>query len=618
MHAIQVLGCLPETLWTALIAASGASFDMCMDRLPELFLTPSRKAALQATFSSIPPSVESPQRRITSASAAPDTPGTPLSTSTVTPLLFSMDLPWGRASYCVLDSTQVDSSCVRMENCVIDAPFNPDSYAPGLASEFLEALGTSGSSLLHLQISRFFPKSEVYFRQHPAQDQIPVPRCSALQFLAPGFAALSVLQHLDLSTSYQCDNCSLVSFVQGIGYMNHLTYLNLGHISVRRESLRCTFDSVLCRLTKLEFLALQNCFEENLPAMSLAHAISKLSRLTGLVLNKRLRPETFLNRSTQDSELVRVDASCLLIAVSALLQLQKLDLSSIPTPDSLSYDITNPGDVLRKFIRPGYLIGDGEIGALAGGCYPRMQVLTMITSLTLRHSSITDHGAMALGSCLFHLRRLQEFDFAYNDVMDRGALSVATSLSSITCLARLDVSGKSLLKEGAAAYASALRAHPQLKELTYNGMEVQSSLIMQRLRWTLPQMTSLVIADPDFNDRSVQRLVDSLQNNSVLKSLTLRRICNISSEGTLILAPTLASLRNLTHLTFESLGVEEEGAVAFCAALAWLTNLEALDINLDVFLEYHCCKVLEASLQWLGRLPQSRREEVFLACAGND
>lgn len=505
-----------------------------------------------------------------------------------------------------------------MEKCIIDAPSNPDSYAPGLASEFLEALGTARNSLAHLEITKFFPESEVYFREHPLQDQTPVPKCSSLQFLAPGLALLSVLQHLDLSTSYQCDNCGLVSFVQAIGCMSHLSYLHLGHLSVRRESLRCTFDGVLSKLTQLQFLALNNSCEVIAPLDTFAHSISKLSLLTGLVLNKRVSAETFLGRAAQDSEPTRADASCLLLAVSGLLQLQQLDLSSIPTSDKLSYDIVNPGDVLRKFVRTGYLLGDGEIEAIAGGCYPRMQVLTMITSLNLGHSSITDQGAMALGACLFRLQSLQDFDFSYNDVLDRGAQCMANSLSSISCLKRLDVSGNSLLKEGAAAYASALRAHPELREVRYDRMEVQSSLILQRLRWTLPKMTSLVIADPEFDDRSARNLSDYLLCNSVLQHLSLRKICNISSEGALILAPALASLRSLTHLSFESLGLEEEGAVAFCAALAWPTNLEELEIKLDMYLEYHCCKVLEASLQWLGKLPASRKEEVFLDCAGNE
>ena len=247
-----------------------------------------------------------------------------------------------------------------------------------------------------------------------------------------------------------------------------------------------------------------------------------------------------------------------------------------------------------------------------------MQVLTMLTSLNLAHSAITDKGAVALGSCLSHLRGLQNFDFSYNDVVDRGAQSIATSLSSITCLERFDVSGKGLLKEGAAAYASALQGHPALHELKFDSLEVQSGLIMQRLLWTLPQRTSLVICDPEFVDRSAELLAESLLRNSVLQSLTIGRISNVTSEGALLLAPALASLRALTHFSFASPGMEEEGAVAFCAALAWTTNLEELDIKLDVFLEYHCCKVLEASLQWLGKLPDSRKEEVFLECAGND
>jgi hypothetical protein len=354
------------------------------------------------------------------------------------------------------------------------------------------------------------------------------------------------------------------------------------------------------------------------PLNSLAHSISKLCLLTGLVLNKRVSAEKFLSGEGPDQETTRIDASCLLIAVASLLELQKLDLSSIPTSDKLSHDIVNPGDALRKFIRPGYVLGDGEIDALAGGRYPRMQVLTMMTALNLAHSSVTDKGAMALGSCLFRLQSLHDFDFSYNDVLDRGALCVATSLSIITCLTRLDVSGRSLLPEGAAAYASALRGHPHLREVKHDGMKEKSRLIMQRLAWTLPQMTSLVIEDPNFDDMTAQQLADSFLSNSVLQSLKIRRICNISSKGALILAPALASLRTLTHLTFQCLALEEEGAVGFCAALAWATNLEQLEINLDECLEYHCCKVLEASLRWLGKLPDSRRAEVFLACVGSE
>ena len=364
-----MLGSLPETLWPAILTASGASFDMCSSRLPKLFLTPVRLSSLHATFSC------SPQTRQTSTSTATDA-STPLTTSTVSPLVFSMDLPWGQASYSVSDSTQVDSSCVRMEHCVIDAPYNPDTYAPGLASEFLDALGTAGSTLEHLQIEKFFPTSDVYFREHESQADSPVPRCSSLQFLAPGLAVLSRLQHLDLCDAYQCDNCSLASFVQAIASMSHLTYLHLGHLSVRRESVRCTFDGVLSKLTQLQFLALRNACEVSSPLDTLSSALVHLSRLTGLVLSKRVSSEMFLGRAANDSETSksRVDGSCLMLAVSCLLQLQHLDLSSIPTSDKLSHDIVNPGDVLRKFVRPGFLLGDTEIEYMAGGCYPRMQV----------------------------------------------------------------------------------------------------------------------------------------------------------------------------------------------------------------------------------------------------
>ena len=242
----------------------------------------------------------------------------------------------------------------------------------------------------------------------------------------------------------------------------------------------------------------------------------------------------------------------------------------------------------------------------------------MLTNLNLAHSSITDQGAMALGSSLFRLKGLRDFDFSYNDVRDRGAQWTATSLATLARLERFNVSGKSLLKEGAAAYSSGLQDHPALRELIFEGMHAQSSLIMHRIHWTLPKVTSLEISDPEFTDRSAELLASCLLRNSILQSLKIRRISSFSSEGALVLAPALASLRALTHLTFESPGIEEEGAVAFCAALAWTTNLEELRIKLDVYLEFHCCKVLEASLQWLGKLPDSRKEEVFFECVGND
>ena len=190
---------------------------------------------------------------------------------------------------------------------------------------------------------------------------------------------LSELRHLDLSSVYQCDKCGLASFVQAIGGMYHLSYLHLGHLSVRREAVRCTFDSLLSKLTELQFLALKNVCEVTAPLDTLAHAISHLSQLTGLVLNKRVSCEKFLGRAAQDSESARSrsDASCLMLSISSLLRLRHLDISSIPTSDKLSHDISNPGEVLRKFVRPGFLLGDIEMEAVAGGCYPRMQVCSL-------------------------------------------------------------------------------------------------------------------------------------------------------------------------------------------------------------------------------------------------
>ena len=210
---------------------------------------------------------------------------------------------------------------------------------------------------------------------------------------------------------------------------------------------------------------------------------------------------------------------------------------------------------------------DGVI--IIGNC---LKHNTTLNTLDISQNKITDNAAQAISDCLKQNTSIQTLDISHNKITDDGAVAMSCCLEHNTTIQKLNISHNKITNNGATAISHSLKHNSTLKELNlswnhinFRGMSNLSESIKYAKSleyvdlsgnwsslWSLYcaiikncSGNSLTVCGDQGMKDCVKEIIDSLQTNTILQSLTL---CKMGRIGMEIIECIVASNTTLKQL----------------------------------------------------------------------
>ncbi|XP_065898088.1 protein NLRC5-like isoform X2 [Dysidea avara] len=267
-----------------------------------------------------------------------------------------------------------------------------------------------------------------------------------------------------------------------------------------------------------------------------------------------------------------------------LLSVKYRAINSMVDINVLGGDYYGPIPLEIKFSSKGD-VDDDIVALLAFGLYNN----TTVHTLDISHNAVSDDGAIMISKCLENNSTLINVNLSRNRISAVGAIHIGKAIETNSSLKTFDISYNKISDSGAMAFSKCLKNNNTLKELdlslnriTKNGMEHllesvhnKSLTVLEYLdlsgnysspwdvycavigKCTVHKLT--VCGDYDMQ-KYVSKLIDSLETNATLNSLTLCSIGVIGVESVkeLLLRNTTLNEVNLSWEKMKSIETKKK------------------------------------------------------------
>ena len=244
-------------------------------------------------------------------------------------------------------------------------------------------------------------------------------------------------------------------------------------------------------------------------------------------------------------------------------------------------------------------VNDDKVCLLTFGLYNN----TTVKKVDLSCNSITDAGAVIISNCLKHNNTLQKLNISQNKITDNGALAISNCLKHNNTLQKLNISQNQITDDGAVAIADQLK-HNILKKLnlsqnhiSFKGMNsltkfIKYSTLLQYLNLSDNKFSpwdvyctvirhccvnSLTLYGDEGMKEHICKIIDSLQSNATLQSLTLRKMGRV---GLQLIKDILGNNTTLKELHVSRMCKKTEINIKFNCTKLILNGHEVVDINI--------------------------------------
>ena len=391
---------------------------------------------------------------------------------------------------------------------------------------------------------------------------------------------LTALRHLDLSRN--AFSCSAAAIAPAFATLTALTHLDLGGEYVWTADDMSAIAPVLSLLPRLQHLDLGSYQDYDVtPTSNIVYGGNNAMAALGTSLPPSLKFLSLANNG--------LGADGILALVPGLRRLTALE--------ALRLD----GNIVEDSVEDRVSC----LQALAG-CLRHMSALT---SLDLGHNCFGAPSALTLVGCLNHLPNLRSLDLRYNELGAGGMPQLGGSLQHMPKLRSLFLQSNSIGDDGVAELASSLMGSTSLTEINLSENELTGSSLCS-LKAALvalssggrQQMTALELFHLSANDLGGPRSADSAQAlASCLEHMPRLRLLdlgcnNICDSGAKQLANGLQQVSNLQVLRLNDNDFGNDGAAGLIGSLLSLTSLFDLELGDNKFTN-DVIKVLRAALK---------------------
>jgi Ran GTPase-activating protein (RanGAP) involved in mRNA processing and transport len=205
---------------------------------------------------------------------------------------------------------------------------------------------------------------------------------------------------------------------------------------------------------------------------------------------------------------------------------------------------------------------------------------THVTSLALRHTSLSEEGVRSLCRALMNNSRITELDLFGTELGDNGAIAVAKLVDYNTVVSTLGLAQCHIGDDGARALSVVLRRSHSLRSLTLsqNPLGPEGATLIAGALEANDSLETLSLLSCRVGNAGAAALASALTNGARRLAKLALWDDTITNVGALALSEALAAAPALTEVTILSAGFRGSGGRAIAAAIRANGRIKLLNL----------------------------------------